>query len=362
VRIALLHYSSPPVVGGVEQIIGAHARLFAKHGHAVAVLSQRGDADIRLETGASEETHRALLRPAVAGCDVVFAHNVMTMPFDLALTRALAGLATDLASTRFVAWTHDVATLNPDLAPVSAELGRAVPRFEYVAVSQARAAELASVSGVSARVIPNGIDPAAVLGIPETLTAFAEAFHLFDGRFVLLHPTRLLRRKNVELGLQALAERRDANMMLLITGAEDSHNPASAAYAASLRAARKDLALEQRAIFVSDHLPIGDAEMSGLYQLADALFLPSRQEGFGLPVLEAALHRMPAFISDLAPLQEIAGASARRFDPQIPASELAPLILETLQADPTVRARKHALRFRWEAIYRAYVEPLLSGN
>jgi mannosylglucosylglycerate synthase len=362
VRIALLHYASPPVVGGVEQILGAHAKLLAQHGHAVAIVSQRGDADARLETGVSADAHRARLRQVLAGCDVVFVHNVMTMPFDLALTGALAQVAAELSSTRFIAWTHDVAATNPDLAPVPAELERAVPRFEYVAVSQARAAELASATAAIARVIPNGIDPAGVLEIPETLSAFAEEFHLLDARFLLLHPTRLLRRKNVELGLQVLAELRDSDEMLLITGAEDPHNPASQTRGAWLRAQCARLGLERRAIFVNDHLAVGDLELAGLYRVADALFLPSRQEGFGLPVLEAALHRMPAFISEIAALNEIAGPTATRFDLQIPPGELARLIVKTLESDPATRARKQALCFRWQHIYTAFLEPLLSGN
>ena len=33
--IALLHYSVPPVVGGVESVLAQHARLMAGAGHAV---------------------------------------------------------------------------------------------------------------------------------------------------------------------------------------------------------------------------------------------------------------------------------------------------------------------------------------
>ena len=350
------------MVGGVEQILGAHAKLFAQHGHAVAIVSQRGDADARLETGASADEHRARLRQVLAGSDVVFVHNVMTMPFDLALTNALTQVAAELSSTRFIAWTHDVAATNPDLTPVPAELGRAAAGFEYVAVSQTRAAELASATGTVARVIPNGVDPAGVLGIPETLSVFAEEFGLLDGRFVLLHPTRLLRRKNVEFGLQVLAELRDADVMLLITAAEDPHNTASQAHAASLRAPCEDLGLERRAIFVNDHLRVGDSELAGLYRLADALFLPSRQEGFGLPVLEAALHRMPAFISEIAALNEIAGPTATRFDLQIAPSELARRIVKSLETDAPTRARKQALCFHWQHIYTAFLGPFLSGK
>ena len=50
-HIALLHYSVPPVVGGVESVLAHHARLLSAAGHTVHLLAARGDglsADIPL--------------------------------------------------------------------------------------------------------------------------------------------------------------------------------------------------------------------------------------------------------------------------------------------------------------------------
>src|SRR5512133_99625 len=41
-KIVLLHYSAPPVVGGVESVIGHHARLMAEAGHEVQIVAGRG--------------------------------------------------------------------------------------------------------------------------------------------------------------------------------------------------------------------------------------------------------------------------------------------------------------------------------
>ena len=40
--IALLHYTCPPVVGGVEEILDQQARVLLDHGHKVKVLAGRG--------------------------------------------------------------------------------------------------------------------------------------------------------------------------------------------------------------------------------------------------------------------------------------------------------------------------------
>ena len=37
-KIAILHYSSPPIVGGVESVLAHHARLMADAGHEFPFL------------------------------------------------------------------------------------------------------------------------------------------------------------------------------------------------------------------------------------------------------------------------------------------------------------------------------------
>ncbi|MCK4727263.1 MAG: hypothetical protein KAT29_15730, partial [Anaerolineales bacterium] len=43
-RIGLLHYSSPPTVGGVEMVILEHTKQLVRHGYPVTVISGRGAA------------------------------------------------------------------------------------------------------------------------------------------------------------------------------------------------------------------------------------------------------------------------------------------------------------------------------
>ena len=41
-KIGLVHYTAPPVVGGVEAILAKHARLMTEAGHHVCVIAGRG--------------------------------------------------------------------------------------------------------------------------------------------------------------------------------------------------------------------------------------------------------------------------------------------------------------------------------
>jgi glycosyltransferase involved in cell wall biosynthesis len=233
-------------------------------------------------------------------------------------------IARQFPKVRFLAWVHDVAACNPDLAPVPAWVRKAHARFEYVAVSELRRRQWREVSGKVSRVIPNGVDPARVSACRRGSPRWRRNFPSSMAASCCCIPTRLLRRKNVELSLAVVAALAETgrSATLLVTGAADSHNAASAKYAAWLRDECERL--EAGAVFVADHFPVNDAELAGLYRLADALIFPSRQEGFGLPLPEAALHRLPVFCSHIEPLRELAGKNAILFSPTATARSVAP--------------------------------------
>lgn len=56
-----------------------------------------------------------------------------------------------------------------------------------------------------------------------------------------------------------------------------------------------------------------DEELASLYSCADALVMPSRYEGFGLPVVEAMASGCPVVLSDIDIFREVADDAARYF-------------------------------------------------
>src|ERR1700677_5169298 len=281
-KIALLHYTYGPVVGGVETILEQHAGLFAAHGHEVTVICgegvagsnpaaglilipeiQRGHplvlaAQKELDAGAPgvyfaklKEHLVETLAPHFENSNIVFQHNVLTMHFHLALTAALWELAERRGRARFVSWIHDLAACNPDYSfphidrePWSL-LARQHPRVEYVAVSSHRKKQFAALTGApseSCRVVPNGIDPVAQLDLTENVAKFVDEHGILEKEIVLLHPTRVLKRKNIELGMRVIAEIKTAgkSCCCIVTGAPDSHNPDAVKYHGSLLKLRAD--------------------------------------------------------------------------------------------------------------------------
>jgi alpha-1,3-rhamnosyl/mannosyltransferase len=95
-------------------------------------------------------------------------------------------------------------------------------------------------------------------------------------------------------------------------------------------------------------LPFVDAaELEGLYGAAACFVLPSTNEGFGLPVLEAMGRGVPVACSNVASLPEVAGDAALYFDP-LDVSEIARAIVEIL-ADRKLARRLIAAGHRQEA-------------
>ena len=44
-KVAILHYSAPPIIGGVEMVIKAHLKEFLRAGYSCSIIAGRGQAD-----------------------------------------------------------------------------------------------------------------------------------------------------------------------------------------------------------------------------------------------------------------------------------------------------------------------------
>lgn len=404
-RIAMLHYSAPPIIGGVESTIGHHARLLARQGYEVHILAGRGgpvehatlhlipemdsrhprvlEAGYALAQGTVPPIFTELrdllaerLEPLLREMDVIIAHNVVTLHKNLPLTAALYELHSK-APLPLIAWSHDFAWHDelyiPHMHPgYPWDLLRTPwPKVRYVAVSEHRRAILARILGISQAnvyVVPPGVDLGRFFKWePETCT-LVEQLGLWRAAPLLLVPARITRRKNIEMALRITAAllRFMPDAMLVVTGPPGPHNPTNIAYLNQLRELRRQLGLEDRAFFLYEFgendqpfIP-SEAVMTDLYLLADVLLFPSRREGFGLPILEAGLARLPIFASDLPPFHESAGDLIFYFHPEGESYAVARAVAERLRDDPTYQLRKRVLRhFTWEALLRDRIIPLI---
>lgn len=402
-KVVLIHYSAPPIVGGVEGVIGHHARLMADAGHDVRIIAGRGEqtdprvrfvqvpmVDSRhpvvtrlkqqLDQGSIPDEFNdcvdeltGILVDAVADADCLIAHNVCSLNKNLILTTALMHCSEQLTQLRLILWHHDLAWTTPRYRSELHDghpwdlLRTAWPGAEQVVVSEVRKHELASLMGIAAegiKVIPNGVDVARFLKLETLTSSLMEGLDLLNARPLLLLPARITPRKNIELALQVLAAIHDTNprAMLIITGPLGPHNAANTEYLKKLQSLRKSLALEGSAIFLVERVPefLPDEVVSDFYKLVDGLFLPSHEEGFGIPVVEAGLAGIPIFCADIPPLRDLGLAFANYFSPDGSPPEIASMVLEKLSSSPVFGFRVHVRsQFDWHQIYWKQIDVLL---
>lgn len=387
-----------------------HAHLLNKAGHEAYLVAGRGDPqsaglqgsiiseldslhpDIgRVQRALLEDESEALpeflhwvarienlLLQALEGADACIVHNAFTLHKNLPLTVALARMAEQRQGARkWIAWCHDLAWNNPlyrdDLLPrwPWTPLKYQLPNVSYVAISEQRREELATLFRVplsEVNLVPNGIDPAAFIPCSQGMEALRRELRWDERDCVLLTPVRITRRKNLELGVDVVAALRDlgARPLLVVTGPPGPHNIHSNAYLAELLARRTTLGVEADAIFLAVDgnagagLDASDALMAELYWWSDALFLPSHQEGFGLPLLEAALTRLPVFCSDIPIMHEVGGQNVSYFHPDARPSAIAQMLLAALKSPGIPAHRRKVLStYTWEAIFEERLLPLL---
>lgn len=396
-RVLLLHFTTPAVLGGVEQVMGTHALGLRAAGVDVAIVAGRGRAAPRgietiripeidsrhpsvlaaaaaLARGEVPELYGTLrdriehaLRPHVDRADRVVVHNALTLHKNHAAAAAIERLAATRPG-RFMHWTHDLGWTDEqydgelhDGEPWD-RFRRAVPNVRYVAVSAERRDEACALLGLprtSVSVVVNGVDVPAILGLSAPGAGLAERLALYEADPLLLLPARLTRRKRIEAAIAATGALRSLGRQaaLVVTGAPGAHNLGNRRYLAELReqAAR----IEGVHILYTLGVRPSYRVMADLYALADAVVMPTGNEGFGIPILEAGLHRLPIVCTDIPALRGLAGPDATYLRPDAGGEEIARAIADRLAADPEARLRSRAKRHAWSRVLRERVLPVI---
>lgn len=402
-NIAILHYAVPPVVGGVESVITHHARLMSEAGHAVCLIAGRGESlderiplikmpladslhervvDMKkyLDQGTISQNFELIkdqlileLHHILLGTDVLIAHNVCSLNKNLALTAALHQLHAAHRIPRLILWHHDLAWTTPRYLPELHDgypwglLGIDWGRTTHVTVSELRRRELADLMGldpISIRVIPNGVDASRFYKLEAQTQALLNQTNLWEAAPILLLPVRVTPRKNIELALHTLVElkKQFPQAALVVTGPLGPHNENNLNYFQALHKTRAQLGLQGSVHFLTELVNtfLPDEVIADFYRIADALLFPSREEGFGIPLIEAAFSRLPVFCADIPPLRELGLGDVTYFAPDADPIRVAEPIARYFQSSPTARlALRARSSFRWEAIYRQHIAPLL---
>jgi glycosyltransferase involved in cell wall biosynthesis len=242
-------------VGGVEEILSQHATILHRLGQHISVLVGMGEVftesfPVRIEPllGSQDEsitkahercangdykplkrlTNRIydILTDWAQNLDVVLAHNVLHMPFNLPFTLALRRLAASSGGPVIVSWAHDSPYFEPAPPEYLKEhpwnvLHRTHPAIHYVTISESRKLRFQELcADVLWKVIPNGIDPAGFFYLDEKSRRLAEELDLFGRDLVVVQPSRITPRKNLELSIHIIRGIKilGYNVLFIMTG------------------------------------------------------------------------------------------------------------------------------------------------
>jgi mannosylglucosylglycerate synthase len=419
IKTAFLHYSAPPVTGGVEAVLSAHAQVFLDAGYPVTVIAGQAEEaalpdgvrvvvipemgtqhpeileiSAELETGHVPDAFARMrerlvqaLRPMLSEFDVVFIHNVFTKHFNLPLTAALfqlidEGVIGSREERQCVAWCHDLTWTSPNsrskvFPGYPWDLLRTYrPDVRYIAVSEQRQRELSELLEQppgTFEVIYNGVEPSVWYGLTPEGRNLVKRLDLLSGDLILLMPVRITQAKNIELAARVVAALKelDCSPRLVVTGPPDPHSEGSLKYFQNLLDLRARLGLERELQFVfnsasdpEDAYLISQQVVSDLLRVSDVLFMPSHREGFGMPVLEAGLIGVPVVAANHIPAaREIGGKNVYLFDAKAAPENIARLILDRATNHPSSRFRRQVRQgFTWERIFQQKIEPLLQNT
>lgn len=318
-----------PVPGGTgrytQELLKALA-LTAENGESITQWQVSGAARLgRFRQPLLAELWRRGVGPSPKDVNCVFAPTPMVPP---ARGRPLIVTIHDA-----VPWTHPE-TLTPRGARWHRDMGRRISATADVVVTPTAAVAAALADHLALRrveVVGEGVS-AAVAELPPDAQERAQRMSLPAG-YVLAVGT-LEPRKGLDVAAEALDDPHWPDLPLLLVGPTGWGNvkvPPGARLLGRL----------------------SDADLATVYARASVLVMPSRDEGFGLPVLEAMSHGVPVVVSDAPALVEVAGDAAivaPRGDPSLLAQGVNRAVTERLLWSQAglIRSRD----FSWESAAR----------
>lgn len=274
----------------------------------------------------ARQIERSLLKVITeTGISMLSIENALAIPLNLPLGLALHRLITStgipsIARHHDLYWERErfrdsnVDQLLRDSFPP------AIDWLLHVTINRAAQEELKLRKGIEARWFPNSFDFSAIQRVDDYNRDLRDSLGLQSGQLMVLQPTRIVQRKGIQRAIELLAHLREdfgLDSVLVISGPVDNREEAYAQWVFQ-EALRRQVPL----IYAVDSIDLDRRTINGqkIYSIADAyvhadlVTFPSDLEGFGNPVVEAAMYRKPLFVNRYPVLADVMELVEGTFD------------------------------------------------
>lgn len=254
-----------------------------------------------------EKLHSAIKR---FDLDLIIAENCLTIPMNIPLGLALLETVMEtgigcIAHHHDFVWERERFLVNAVDDYLLTAFPPGLPQIQHVVINSQAAREFSRRTGMPCRVIPNVMDfDHPPLPVGDYGRGFRESIGVGAGDFLILQPTRIVRRKGIEHSIELVRQLNDPRCKLVIThdsGDEGNAYPdrvrkyaelmgVDVIYAAPCITHQRGKSTDGQKQYT-----IWDA-----FQHADLVSYPSTYEGFGNAFLEAAYYRKPILCNSYA--------------------------------------------------------------
>src|SRR3989338_2078359 len=311
-KIGLVHYTYPPVVGGVERIVQDQARLFAKYGYRTTVFA--GD-------GINTESQLTL----------------SIIPEFKSLSLSDPNLKDKLLrESRFPAEHFQLKdTISTKLEKVFAD--------------------------TDIFIIHN------MLNLHPLTQKILSKYNILDFDPLIFLPTKIMRHKNIDLCLKILLEIKKIknNPLLIITAMNFPHNR-NTSYLKEIQELINKLNLSKNIIYLHNEIDSNFREIEykivdDFYRLSDIVFFLSSFENFGLPLLESGITKTPIMVSNLEVFKEIESENVYYADIESESpSMLADKVIDILNNNKQISFfRKVKRQYNFDFIFQSKIIPFI---
>lgn len=406
-RAFVLHYTSPPDVGGCEiaavelavaaaqregwsatLVTGtAAARTADSYGVNTISMPEIGTRhpqsqeiyhDVRAARFPTRlpqlaQTIRSQLDALVAPGDILLSINAFSLPYNIALTAALADLAHERKDVQQATWCFDLAVCMNDYDwtrrnehPWSLMWCKH-PAVEYFVCSSPMCGQLANALGIDEsnfHFVPAGVHSLRALRVADEIATVYRNRHL-EGSFpIIFVPAKMSRRKALVRAVDVVAHlKRDwPNAHLVIAGSPSPHDEATDDYRRQLAQTIGDRGLEDTVTVLSwlrrKDPRVTFAETLSMMALADAVLMTSDRETFVIPILEATLSRVPIFVPATQEVAAWAGPYSNMYHPAATPEAIASYMSAYLKQTNASRLLAVRREYSWSAALSRIVSRL----